>query len=152
AISPTSWLKWPMVVPRSTATCPVSGSSSLTIMRKIVDLPEPFGPTSPTFSPRNAANDASMNKIWWPCWLGTPSSGITLVPSLRFCVSPFLKPPAHRVELPFLERSFLQLDLAKEFQPLGDVGDPDRLAWKDEIRVVATQDLPVRAVVFAFEV
>src|SRR5579863_5406643 len=32
-------------------TEPSSGSSSPTIMRKSVVLPEPFGPTKPTFSP-----------------------------------------------------------------------------------------------------
>ena len=31
---------------------PPSGGSSPVIIRKMVDLPEPFGPTSPTFSPR----------------------------------------------------------------------------------------------------
>ena len=52
AISPTSWLKYPMVIPRSSEICPSSGDSSFMMSRKMVDLPAPLGPTRPTFSPR----------------------------------------------------------------------------------------------------
>ena len=40
-----------MVMPASTVTWPSSGCSWPAIIRKIVVLPAPFGPTSPTFSP-----------------------------------------------------------------------------------------------------
>src|SRR5688572_8144371 len=46
-------------------------------MRKIVDLPEPFGPTSPIFSPRNADIDASRKRTCWPWRLETESRRIT---------------------------------------------------------------------------
>ena len=65
-MSPTSWLKYPMVMPRSTATWPSSGWSSPVIIRKSVDLPDPLGPTRPTFSPFWSAAEASTKRIWWP--------------------------------------------------------------------------------------
>src|SRR5665213_2907427 len=55
-----------MVTPRSTATWPSSGCSSPVIIRNSVVLPDPFGPTRPTFSPLWSAADASMKRIWWP--------------------------------------------------------------------------------------
>src|SRR3954447_8008172 len=69
-----------MVTPRSTETWPPSGCSSLVIKRKIVVLPEPFGPTRPTFSPRLIAAEASMKRICLPCCLPMPSSRITKTP------------------------------------------------------------------------
>ena len=63
--------------PRSTETCPPSGSSSRLMRRKMVVLPEPFGPTSPTFSPRLIDADASRKRIWWPCCLLMESRRIT---------------------------------------------------------------------------
>src|SRR5580700_4247214 len=42
-----------------TETSPSSGDSSPTTMRKRVVLPEPLGPTSPTFSPGFNWNEAS---------------------------------------------------------------------------------------------
>ena len=55
-----------MVMPGSIVTTPSSGCSVPAIMRKIVVLPAPLGPTSPTFSPFWTPIDASMNRIWWP--------------------------------------------------------------------------------------
>src|SRR5688500_14295503 len=49
-----------------TETSPSSGDSSPTIIRNSVVLPEPFGPTSPTFSPGLNWNDASTNRICRP--------------------------------------------------------------------------------------
>jgi len=49
-----------------TSTSPSSGVSSPTSMRKIVDLPEPFGPTRPTFSPGLSWNDASTSSARRP--------------------------------------------------------------------------------------
>src|SRR5690606_6518647 len=43
----------------------------------MVDLPAPFGPMSPTFSPGFTANEASTNRICRPCCLVTLSSRIT---------------------------------------------------------------------------
>ena len=47
-----------------------------TIMRKSVVLPEPFGPTSPTFSPGLSWNDASTNRTWRPYCLLMPENAI----------------------------------------------------------------------------
>src|SRR5262245_6713976 len=66
-----------MVMPRSMEICPSSGDSSRMIMRNTVDLPAPFGPTSPIFSPRKIAADASMNRICGPCCLLIWSRRIT---------------------------------------------------------------------------
>src|SRR5437016_12256161 len=55
-----------MVTPRSTATWPSSGCSSPVIIRNSVVLPDPLGPTRPTFSPFWSAAEASMKRIWWP--------------------------------------------------------------------------------------
>src|ERR1051325_4950312 len=49
-----------------TDTSPSSGDSSPTIIRKSVVLPEPFGPTRPTFSPGLSWKDASTKRIWRP--------------------------------------------------------------------------------------
>src|SRR3954465_11184754 len=76
AISPTSWLKEPMVMPRSVETCPSSGNSSPAIIRNSVVFPAPFGPTRPIFSPLLRAAEASMNRIWWPACLLTLSRRI----------------------------------------------------------------------------
>src|SRR5579872_4606013 len=48
-----------MVRRLGTVTSPSSGSSSPTIMRKSVVLPEPLGPTRPTFSPGLSWKEAS---------------------------------------------------------------------------------------------
>src|SRR3979409_2214348 len=58
-ISSTSWRKYPMVSFLGTETDPSSGSSSLTTIRNRVVLPDPFGPTKPTFSPGFNWKDAS---------------------------------------------------------------------------------------------
>src|SRR5687768_14078321 len=55
-----------MVSLRGTDTSPSSGVSSPTIMRNSVVLPEPFGPTSPTFSPGLNWNEASTNRTCHP--------------------------------------------------------------------------------------
>jgi hypothetical protein len=75
-ISPTDWEKYPTLTRFSTITLPESGSSSPTIIRKIVDLPAPFGPTSPTFSPRKTANEASRKRMRPACCLETDSRRI----------------------------------------------------------------------------
>src|SRR3954466_13616694 len=66
-----------MVRPRSIETCPSSGDSSPVIIRKIVDLPAPLGPTRPIFSPRKRAAEASTKRICGPCCLLIWSSRIT---------------------------------------------------------------------------
>src|SRR4051794_37651344 len=63
---------------RSIDTWPASGDSSRVTMRKSVVLPEPFGPTNPTFSPRLTVADASSNRIWRPCRLLIESNRITV--------------------------------------------------------------------------
>src|SRR5450755_1526813 len=49
-----------------TETVPSSGSSSPTTMRKRVVLPEPLGPTSPTFSPGLSWKEASTKTSCLP--------------------------------------------------------------------------------------
>src|SRR3954470_23542226 len=65
-----------MVTPRSTATWPSSGVSSPVIIRNNVVLPDPLGPTRPTFSPFWIAAEASMKRSWWPFCLLTLSRRI----------------------------------------------------------------------------
>src|SRR6267142_4056960 len=65
-----------MVTPRSTSTWPSSGCSWPVIIRNSVVLPDPLGPTGPTFSPFWIAADASMKRIWWPFCLLTLSRRI----------------------------------------------------------------------------
>ena len=76
-ISPTFWLKCPMVTLRSMEIWPSSGDSSPMIKRNTVDLPAPLGPTRPIFSPRKMAALASMNRICGPCCLLMLSRRIT---------------------------------------------------------------------------
>src|SRR5882762_4024903 len=49
-----------------TETSPSSGDSSPTIIRKIVVLPAPLGPTRPTFSPGLSWNEASTKRTCRP--------------------------------------------------------------------------------------
>src|SRR6187455_2433463 len=49
-----------------TDTSPSSGASSPTIMRKSVVLPDPLGPTRPTFSPGLSWKEASTKRICRP--------------------------------------------------------------------------------------
>src|SRR5579883_2450556 len=49
-------------------------------MRKTVDLPEPLGPTRPTFSPRKTLIEASRKRICRPCCFEIESRRITLPP------------------------------------------------------------------------
>ena len=54
-----------------TDTSPSSGASSPTIIRNSVVLPEPFGPTRPTFSPGLSWNEASTKRTCRPYCLLT---------------------------------------------------------------------------------
>src|SRR5215212_6408233 len=54
-----------------TLTTPSSASSSPVIMRKRVDLPAPFGPTRPAFSPGLSWNEASTKRTCFPYCLLT---------------------------------------------------------------------------------
>ena len=65
-ISSTSCRKYPIVSFFGTETSPSSGDSSPTIIRNSVVLPEPFGPTRPTFSPGLSWNEASTNSTCRP--------------------------------------------------------------------------------------
>jgi hypothetical protein len=65
-----------MVARLGTLTSPDSGSSSPAINRKIVVLPDPFGPINPTFSPGLSWNDASTRRAWRPKCLATLVSAI----------------------------------------------------------------------------
>ena len=60
-----------------TETSPTSGDSSPVIRRKSVVLPEPFGPTRPTFSPAFSWNEASTKSTCLPYCLLTLVSAIT---------------------------------------------------------------------------
>src|SRR5687767_7378909 len=62
-------------------------------MRKIVDLPAPFGPTRPTFSPRNRLMEASKKRICLPCCLETESRRITLAAHLSTASAPCIRDP-----------------------------------------------------------
>src|SRR5947207_4607153 len=59
-----------------TVTVPSSVLSSPAIIRKSVVLPEPFGPTSPAFSPGLSWNEASTKTTWRPYCLLTPANEI----------------------------------------------------------------------------
>ena len=60
-----------------TEMVPSSADSSPTIMRKRVVLPEPFGPTRPTFWPGLSWKEASTNSTCRPCCLLTLEKEIT---------------------------------------------------------------------------
>ena len=51
---------------------PLSAGSSPQRMRKRVDLPEPFGPISPTRSPRSTPRLTPVNRVWAPKALASP--------------------------------------------------------------------------------
>src|SRR6202521_4903515 len=55
-----------MVAFLGTVVSPSSACSSPTIIRNRVVLPDPFGPTRPTFSPGLSWKDASTNRTWRP--------------------------------------------------------------------------------------
>src|SRR5688500_861886 len=59
-----------------TVTLPSSGASSPVIIRKIVVLPAPLGPTSPTFSPGLSWNETSTNSTCLPYCLLTLANAI----------------------------------------------------------------------------
>src|SRR5206468_3377331 len=56
----------PIVTRFGTDTSPSSGVSSPTIMRKSVVLPDPFGPTRPTFSPGLSWKEVSTKRTCLP--------------------------------------------------------------------------------------
>src|SRR3954453_21109512 len=59
-----------------TETSPSSGVSSPVIIRNSVVLPEPFGPTRPTFSPGFSWNEASTKRTCLPYCLLTRAKEI----------------------------------------------------------------------------
>src|SRR6266511_1769761 len=69
-----------MAVFLGTDTSPSSGCSSPVIMRKSVVLPEPLGPTRPTFSPGLSWKDASTKSTCLPYCLLMCEKAITLTP------------------------------------------------------------------------
>src|SRR5437667_4377327 len=60
-----------------TDTSPSSACSSPTIIRKTVVLPDPFGPTRPTFSLGLSWNEASTKRTWRPYCLLIFENAIT---------------------------------------------------------------------------
>ena len=60
---------------RGRDTTPSSGVSSPAMILKSVVLPEPFGPTSPTFSPGLSWKDASTKSSCLPVLLGQALNG-----------------------------------------------------------------------------
>src|SRR5918993_1803097 len=71
-----------------TETSPSSGASSPTIIRNSVVLPDPLGPTRPTFAPGLSWNDASTKRICFPyCLLilvnETIACYLSLTPKIR---------------------------------------------------------------------
>src|SRR6188474_1630007 len=67
-----------------TDTSPSSGDSSPVIIRKIVVLPEPFGPTRPTFSPGLSWKEVSTNRTCRPyCLLMRERDSTTNILSSR---------------------------------------------------------------------
>ena len=75
-MSSTSCLNQPILSRFGTETSPSSGDSSPAIRRNNVDLPEPLGPTRPTFSPAFSCMDASTKSAWWPWRLLMPFNAI----------------------------------------------------------------------------
>ena len=65
-ISSTSWRKYPIEIFLGTEIAPSSADSSPTIIRKSVVLPDPFGPTRPTFSPGLSWKEASTKTSCLP--------------------------------------------------------------------------------------
>src|SRR5713226_5016962 len=83
-----------MVAFLDTDVSPSSACSSPTIIRNRVVLPDPFGPTRPTFSPGLSWKDASTNRTCRPYCLLMRENAIMLVTEAR------LKPPSEDPEAP----------------------------------------------------
>ena len=66
--------------PWPSRTRPSSASRRSRIVSSSVVLPEPFGPTSPTCSPRSIANDASSSSCLSPALRSRPSASTTVRP------------------------------------------------------------------------
>src|SRR6516165_4210896 len=155
-----------MLTPRSIDTWPSSGDSSRMMSRKIVDFPAPFGPTSPTFSPRWMAATASMNRTLGPCCLlieskrinrGTPA--VAIARSYAIVAPPVSADPDILAEVPLFElldeqeRATLAARVKGAAHPAGTLlvnyGDPGRSLYivrAGEVEIFARNDTGERIV------
>ena len=81
-----SWGRWPTASDGGRRrTTPRSGASRPASSRSSVDLPAPFGPTSPIRDPGGTTRSTSARTTWAPWDFVTPAAAS--VPTERMCTS-----------------------------------------------------------------